>query len=384
MKYLPLVWKNLWRRKIRTTLTLLAVVVSFLLFGVLMIIRLAFAGQVEVAGVDRLMMIHKVSLIQPLPISYLEKIRAVPGVKLVSHASWFGGIYQDPSTNVFEFAVEPETYMQMYPEFKLPPEQMKAWLADRQGCIVGRDLANRMGWKLGDKIPIKGTFNRPKGGDGVTWEFNIVGIYDGDSSTDKTQFLFGYDYLDENRRNLTGMTGWYLSKVNDPSNAAVTAATIDKLFENSSAETKTATEKAVAQSFANQVGQIGTIMTWIAAVVLFVILVIAASQMALAVRERTKELAALKAMGFRDGLILNLVLVESLLVAVVGGAVGLTLAWLIARRGDPTGGLMPIFMLKNEDLILGIVLAVLLGLLAGALPALYAMRLRITDALRRN
>ena len=384
MKYLPLVWKNLWRRKIRTTLTLLAVIVSFLLFGVLMIIRLAFAGQVEIAGVDRLMLVHKVSIIQPLPISYLEKIRATPNVTLVSHASWFGGIYQDPSTNVFQFAVEPQTYMQMYPEFKLPPEQMQAWLADRQGCIVGRDLANRLGWQLGQKIPIKGTFNRPKGGDGVTWEFNIVGIYDGDASTDKTQFLFRYDYLDENRRNLTGMTGWYLIKVADPSRAADTAATIDKLFENSSAETKTATEKAVAQSFANQVGDIGAIMKRIAVVVLFVILLITASQMALAVRERTKEIAALKAMGFGDGLILNLVLAESLTVALVGGLIGLAFAWMIARGGDPTGGFLPIFLLKNEDLVLGIALAVLLGLLAGALPAITAMRLRITDALRRN
>jgi putative ABC transport system permease protein len=384
MKYLPLVWKNLWRRKIRTTLTLFAVIVSFLLFGVLMIIRLAFAGQVEVAGVDRLMMVHKVSIIQPLPISYLEKIRAVPNVTLVSHASWFGGIYQDPSTNVFEFAVDPVTYMQMYPEFKLPPEQMKAWLSDRQGCIVGRDLANRLGWKLGDKIPIKGTFNRPKGGDGVTWEFNIAGIYDGDASTDKTQFLFRYDYLDENRRNLSGMTGWYLIRVADPSGAADTAATIDKLFENSSAETKTATEKMVAQSFANQVGDIGAIMTRIAVVVLFVILLITASQMALAVRERTKEIAALKAMGFGDGLILNLVLAESLTVSMVGGLIGLGFAWLIAKGGDPTGGFLPIFLLKNQDLVLGVALAVLLGLMAGALPAVSAMRLRITDALRRN
>jgi len=384
VKYIPLVWKNLWRRKIRTVLTLAAVMVSFLLFGVLMIIRLAFAGQVEVAGVDRLMMVHKVSIIQPLPIAYLQKIRQVPGVTLVSHASWFGGIYQDPSTNVFEFAVEPETYMQMYPEFKLSPDQMKAWLNDRQGCIVGRDLANRLGWKLGDKIPIKGTFNRPKGGDGVTWEFNIVGVYDGDASTDKTQFLFRYDYLDENRRAQQGLTGWYLIKVADPSQAAQTAATIDKLFENSSAETKTATEKAVAQSFANQVGNIGAIMTWIAVVVLFVLLLITASQMALSVRERTRELAALKAMGFADALIVRLVLIESLAVALFGGLVGLAFAWMIARSGDPTGGFLPIFLLKNQDLVLGIALAVLLGLLAGALPALSAMRLRITDALRRN
>jgi putative ABC transport system permease protein len=384
MKYLPLIWRNLLRRKFRTTLTLLAILVSFLLFGMLMVLRVAFSGGVDIAGVDRLMMMNKITIMMPLPISYLPRIQAVPNVKLVTHSSWFGGIYQDPSTNVFEFAVEPETYMAMYPEFKLPPAQMEAWLADRQGCIVGRDLANRLGWKLGDRIPIQGTFNRPKGGDGVTWEFNLVGIYDGNKDVDKTQFLFRYDYLDENRRGQQGATGWYLIKVADPSKAAETAAAIDALFENSSFESKTSTEKAVAQSFANQVGDIGSIMKAVATVVLFIILIIAANTMALSVRERTNELAAMKAMGYPDGLLLTLVLVESVALAVIGGALGMFFAYLITLGGDPTNGFLPLFSLPMRDMIIGLTLAVLLGLLAGTIPAVYAMRLRITDALRRN
>jgi putative ABC transport system permease protein len=384
MKYLPLIWRSLLRRKFRTTMTMLAILVSFLLFGMLMVLRLAFTAGVDIAGVDRLMMTHKITIMMPLPIAYLPKVQSVPGVTLVSHASWFGGIYQDPANNVFEFAVDPETYMKMYPEFKLPPDQMKAWLSDRQGFIAGKDLAKRWGWKLGDRIPIQGTFNRPKGGDGITWTFNLVGIYDGDKGTDKTQFLFRHDYLDENRQGGEGLTGWYLIKIADPSQAPDIAAKIDQLFANSSYETKTSTEKAIAQSFANQVGDIGGIMTRVAAVVLFIILLIAANTMALAVRERTNELAAMKAMGFGDGLILSLVLAESMFMALIAGGIGLGIAWFLASLGDPTGGFLPIFILRTRDLVLGVAIAALVGLLAGAMPALAARRLRITDAMRRN
>jgi putative ABC transport system permease protein len=383
MKFLPLIWRNLLRRKTRTTLTFLSIVVSFMLFGVLMILRVAFTMGVEVAGADRLMMTNKMAIIQPIPLAYLEKIRAVPGVSLVSYSSWFGGIYQDPSTNVFQFAVDPVTYMEMYKEFKLPPEQMKAWLEDRQGCIVGKDLAARFGWKIGDKIPIIATFNRPKNG-GSTWEFNIVGIYDGEQGVDKTQFLFRHDYLTENRQGGEGLTGWYLIKVSDPQRSADIAKAIDAQFENSSTETKTATEKAMAQGFANQVGNIGYIVTRISAVVLFVTLLIAASQMSLAVRERTNEIGAMKAMGFGDGLILALVLAESMTLALVGGAVGIGLAYLFSLGGDPTGGLLPIFLFKQTDIAIGLGLAIAVGLIAGAMPAAAAMRLRIAVALRRS
>jgi len=383
MKFLPLIWRNLLRRKTRTALTFLSIVVSFLLFGVLMMLRVAFTMGVEVAGADRLMLTNKMAIIQPVPLAYLEKIRAVPGVALVSYASWFGGIYQDPSTNVFEFAVEPTSYMEMYKEFKLPPEQMNAWLEDRQGCIVGKDLAARFGWKIGDNIPIIATFNRPKDG-GTTWTFNIVGIYDGEPGVDKTQFLFRHDYLTENRQGGDGLTGWYLIRVSDPQRSAEIAKTIDTLFENSSTETKTATEKAFAQSFANQVGNIGYMVTSIAAVVLFTILLIAASQMSLAVRERTNEIGAMKAMGFGDGLVLSLVLGESMTLALGAGVMGIGLAYLLSLGGDPTGGLLPIFLLRRTDIAIGLGLAAGLGLIAGAMPAAAAMRLRIAEALRRS
>jgi putative ABC transport system permease protein len=384
MKFLPLTFRNLMRRPIRTILVFLATTVAFLLFGILMILKVAFSMGVEMAGADRLMMLNKMGFIQPIPISYIEKIRAVPGVKLVTHASWMGGIYQDPNNNVFQFAVEPDTYMAMYPEFKLPPEQMKAWLRDKQGFIAGKDLADRFGWKIGQKIPIQGTFNRPKSGDGVTWEFNLVGIYDGEPEIDKTQFLFRWDYLDENRTLGPGFVGWVLIKVDDPARAGEIAKRVDGMFENSSNETKTDTEGAMAQSFANQVGNIGAIVTGISAVVLFMVLLIAASQMSLAVRERTNEIGALKAIGFGDTQVLVLILVESMALSLTAGAVGLGIAWLLTLGGDPTGGFMPIWVLQPHYIALGFGLAALVGLVAGAIPAIGASRLPIAVALRRG
>ena len=385
MKYLFLIGRNLVRRKTRTTLTFLSIVVTFLLFGVLMMLRVAFSGNVEAAGADRLMMTNKVSLIQPLLLSYSQRIDATPGVDYSTYSSWFGGIYQDPKNGVFEFAVQPDTYLRMYPEFKLPPDQLKAWLADKQGVIVGEDLARKFNWKIGDKIPIQGTFNRPRGGDGKTWEFNLVGIYTGDEKTDKTQFLLRHDYLTESRRggNGEGLTGWYLIKVKDPSQSVAVSHALDKQFENSEYETKTATEAAVAQGFANQVGNIGAIVTRIAAVVLFIILLIAASQMSLAVRERTNEIGAMKAIGYTDGHIMTLILAESVMLSALAGFIGLGLAWTFGKFFAPTGGFLPVFYFAPTDIALGAALAIALGLIAGAMPASTAMRLKITDALRK-
>ncbi len=383
MKYLPLIWKNIWRRKFRTTFTLLVVFVAFMLFGILMTIRQAFTFGIELAGVDRLVLIHKVSLIMPLPVSYLTRLQAVPGVNLATHQSWFGGVYQDPSNFFAQMAVEPEPFMKMYPEFKLPPGQMAAWLADRQGAIAGVDLAKRFNWKIGDRIPIGGTIFQPKTG-GQTWEFNLIGLYDGEPAVDKTQFFFRYDYLDENRTFAQGAVGWYVVKIGDPSKAVELGRTFDGMFANSSAETKTTTEKGFVESFAKQVGDIGTIMVAIASAVLFNMLLVAASTMTRAVRERTAELAVLKTLGFSGGTILTLVLVESMFIVLVGGGLGLTVAWLFVQRGDPTNGMLPIFVLPWRDLVLGVALMIAMGLLAGVLPAVGAMRLRITDALRRS
>jgi putative ABC transport system permease protein len=382
MKHLPLLWSTLWRKKVRTIFTLLSVFVAFLLFGLLMTIRTAFSFGVDIAGLDRLVLIHKVSLIMPLPVSYLERLRATEGVALATHQTWFGGVYQDPSNFFAQIAVDPEPFLQLYPEFKVPPEQKAAWLADRQGMIVGVDLATRFGWKLGDRIPIQGTIWQPK--EGRVWEFNLVGMYDGEPAVDKTQFFFRYDYLDENRAGGEGLVGWYVVKIADAGQAQAMAATFDAMFANSPAETKTTTEKGFVEGFAKQVGDIGAIMMAILAAVLFTMLLVAANTMAQAVRERTSEIGVLKTLGFSNGSILVLVLSESVMIAVIGGGLGLLVSWLIVQRGDPTGGMLPIFMLPPRDVALGGVMVVLLGLVAGILPALSAMQLKITDALRRN
>ena len=383
MKYLPLVWKNLWRRKIRTTFTLLSIFVAFLLFGLLMTIRMAFTFGVDIAGADRLVLIHKVSLIMPLPVSYEPRLQTVPGVELATHNTWFGAYYQDPSNFFANIAVDPVPFLKIYPEYKLPPDQMQAWLEDRQGVIVGKDLAERFGWKLGQRVPLTATIWQPKAG-GQTWEFNIRGIYDGGDGVDKTQFFFRYDYLDENRTAGQGLVGWYIVKIADPAKAVALSHTFDEMFANSSAETKTTTEKGFVEGFAKQMGDIGAIMIAILTAVLFTMLLIAASTMAQSVRERTNELAVLKTLGFSGGLILTLVLAESLFIGLVGGGLGLGLAWLVVQGGDPTGGMLPIFVLPSRDVALGVGLMVLMGFLAGIMPAVGAMQLRITDALRRN
>jgi putative ABC transport system permease protein len=381
MKFLPLLWSNLWRKKIRTIFTLLSVFVAFLLFGLLMTIRTAFTFGVDIAGLDRLVLIHKVSLIMPLPISYLNRIQAMPGVVLATHQSWFGGVYQDPSNFFAQMVVEPEPFMKMYPEFKLPPDQMAAWLGDRQGAVVGVDLAKRFGWKIGDRIPIQGTIWQPK--QGQVWEFNVVGLYDGDPGVDKTQFFFRYDYLDENRRAGEGLVGWYVVKIADGSQAQAMAAKFDAMFANSSAETKTTTEKGFVEGFAKQVGDIGTIMIAILVAVLFTMLLVAANTMAQSVRERTSEVGVLKTLGFSNTTVLLLVLSEAVVISVIGGGLGLLTAYLFVQQGDPTNGMLPIFMLPSRNVAAGAVLIVALGVVAGLVPAVNAMQLKITDALRR-
>jgi putative ABC transport system permease protein len=372
-----------WRRKIRTLFTLGAVFVAFLLFGLLMTIRMAFSFGVEIAGNDRLVLLHKVSLIMPLPQSYKAELQRVEGVELATHQTWFGGVYQDPSNFFAQIVVEPEAHLEMYPEFELPPDQRAAWLADRQGAIVGRDLAGRFEWEVGDRIPLQATIWQPKD-EGTTWEFNISGIYDGGEGVDKTQFFFRYDYLDENRLEGDGAVGWYIVRIADASRAVEMASAFDEMFANSQAETKTTTEKGFIDGFAKQMGDIGAITIAVSTAVLFNILLIAATTMTQAVRERTSEIAVLKTLGFGNGAVLGFVLIESLFITLLGAGLGLAAAWLVVQNGDPTGGALPIFVLPSRDIAAGVGLAVLMGLLAGMLPALAAMRLQITDALRRQ
>ena len=387
MKFLPLVWRNLMRRKIRTIITLMTIIVAFVLFGALMAIRAAFSMGIDVAGADRLMMIHKVSIIQPLPASYGDRIKATEGVKQVTHANWFGGYFQEPSNFVQSMAVEPESWLAMYPEFEVPDEQKKAWLKDRTGAIIGSDLAKKWGWKVGDRVPLLAPiYQRAHEG---AWEFTIDGIYHSEKQgVDKTQFFFHYDYLNEAMRKLPGQgdaIGWYVFRVNDPSTSDQLAKRIDAMFANSPTETKTATEKAFISDWAKQVGDIGSIMIAITAVVMFFILFVAGNAMAQSIRERINELGVLKTLGFTDGRILGLVLLESCTIAVLGGGLGLLIGWaIITFGGDPTGGMLPIFHLPPRDLVMGVLLVFALGLCTGMLPAFQASRLKIVDALRRT
>jgi putative ABC transport system permease protein len=388
MRFFPIVWRNLLRRKFRTIFTIGAVFFAFLLFGVLMAIRSAFGMGVEMAGQSRLMMMDKVSIINPLPASYEAQVKQVPGVTDITHANWFGGYYQDVRNQFATFATDPESWLRVYSkEYELPEDQKKAFIADRTGAVIGIDTAKKYGFKLGQRIPINGTiYRRPDGG---PWEFTIDGIYDSRiKGADKTQLLFNYQYLRETIPERSGFRdryNWYVFTINDPDKAPEIAAKIDAMFANSPNETKTNTEKAFVSDWAKQVGDIGNIMMWIVAMAMFTILLVAGNTMAQAIRERTNELAVLKTLGFGNGRILRMVLLESALIAVVGGGLGLALSYIfITVVGDPTHGLLPAFYFPTPAVIVGIGLVGALGLASGFLPAWQASRLRIVDALRRN
>jgi len=384
MKYLPLLWRNLTRRKTRTIFTVLSIAVAFVLFGILAALNVAFSQGVELAGNDRLIIQHKVSLIQLLPQSYEARLEATPGVVDVLHQTWFGGIYQKPSNFFMQCPVRPDRLLTLYPEYVLPADQRTAFLTDRACAIVGRQTADRFGFKVGDRVPIQGTIWRKQGG-GATWEFNICGIFDGDKKgVDTTPMFFNYDYFDEARQFGQGQVGWYVIRINDPAKAPEIAGRIDAMFANSFAETKTTTEKAFLQAFAKQIGDIGLIIRGIVTAVFFTILLVAANTMGQSVRERTSELAVLKTLGFSDAIVLTLVLAESCAIALVAGLTGLGLAWLLTQGGDPTHGMLPSFYLPTADLVRGVMFAAALGVVAGIMPAVYAMRLRIVDALRRT
>lgn len=383
MKFLPLIWGNLKRRKLRTALTILCIFVAFILYGYLSAIGRALDQGVSVAGADRLLTRQKVSITQPLPESYKARIARLPGVKAATYFTWFGGIYQDPKNFFGQMPVNIEEFLEMYPEYVLPEEQRQAWLRTRDGAIVGRRTANRFGWKIGDRIPLQATIWRKKNWDAI-WEFEIVGIYDGATKgTDDTNFYFRYDYFDESRRLARGWVGWYAVRVADPEEAAIVAQRIDSEFANSRSETKTETEGAFLRGWARQIGDITTMMAAILTAVFFTILLVAGNTMAQSVRERTDELGVLKAVGFTNTQVLGLVLGESCFLACLGGVIGLAVAWVLISAGDPTKGALPIFYFPTENVALGFGLILALGFAAGILPAVQAMRLQVAEALRR-
>lgn len=383
MKYFYLIFSSLKRKKLRTGLTILSIMVAFILFGYLTAIRQAFDAGVEVAGADRLIVRHKVSLIQLLPQNYEAKIESIDGVDNAIHSTWFGGVYKEPRNFFAQIAIVPEELFDMYPEYIISDEHKTAWLGTRSGVLAGRGLVERFDWKLGDRIPINATIWGKKDG-GRTWEFDLVGIYEGaEKGTDTSQFFFRYDFFDETRAGGSGLVGWYIVRVSDPDKAAEVAAAIDAEFANSPQETKAEPEGAFVQGFANQIGNIGFIIMAIMTAVFFTILLVAGNTMAYTVRERTNELAVLKALGFTNRSVMSLVLGESLVLTLVGGLIGLSLAWMLVSMGDPTSGSFPVFYLPVRHLFIGCMLIVAMAFVAGIIPALQAQRLQIADALRR-
>ncbi|MDX1498821.1 MAG: ABC transporter permease [Woeseiaceae bacterium] len=384
MKFFRLVWKNAWRKKIRTSLTILSVFVAFLLFALLSAIGYAFRGGVDVADADRLIVIEKVSLINPLPSSYQARIAATPGVESVTHASWFGGYYQEPQNQFAQFPVDPEDYMAMYPEFEMPAEQREAWKRNRTGAVVGRELADAYGWKVGDRIPIQATIWSRKDG-GRTWEFDLEGIFSAENARGNTALmLFQYDYFDEARAFAQGTVGWYILRVADGADPVQVANAIDAQFANSPAETDTSTEAAFAQSFTKQFGNIALIVTLILGAVFFTLLLVSGNTMSQSVRERIPELAVLKTLGFGDRSVLAIVLSESVLIMLIGGLLGLGVGWVLVQGvAEQFGAFLPGVYLSPASLATGFGLMLGAGALAGIFPAVKAMRLSIVDALAR-
>jgi putative ABC transport system permease protein len=384
MKYFPLIWATLWRKKTRTIFTLLSVIIAFLLFGVLETIDYAFANPSSgITGADKLITTNKYSITLPLPFADAQQIRSVPGVAEVTWITWFGGYYQESENFVFALPIDTDTYFNVHKnEFIVNDEQMQAYRNTRTGALVNVALMKKFGWKVGDKVPLHSTIWTQKKDGSLDWTFDIVGSYDvkdpTQASAQASNFLFHYELFDEGRSYGKGEVHWFEMRVSDPSQASAISSRIDALFANSPNETKTQPADDFTMAFVKQFGDIGFVLRAILGAVFFALLFLTGNTMMQSVRERIPELAVLKTLGFGDGKVLGLVLAESLLLCAIAAAIGLALSFAalpIIRMGLQGVQLSP------KALIPGIGAAVLLALIVGMPPALRAMRLNIVDAL---
>ncbi|MBV8806399.1 MAG: ABC transporter permease [Sinobacteraceae bacterium] len=373
---------NLFRKKMRTTLTVLSVIMAFLLFGLLQALNSVFNAGADFVGATRLMTQARVSFTSPLPTGNVRKIESVPGVERVAWSQWFGGIWQE-NTQIFTFAVDPQRYHDVYPEWIMPEEQWKAFANTRASMVAGKMVADKYGWKIGQKIPLSSNIFPQKNGS-KSWQFDLVGIFDGkDESWQKRAnlVLINFDYFNEANQFTKDRANFFILKLAPGADAAAVSKTVDAMFENSPDETKTQTEKEMNLNFVRQVGDIGLIVRWILFAVFFTLLLVVGNTMAQSVRERVPELAVLKTLGFSDGSVLGFVLAEAIALCMVGGLIGLALATVVGGGVEKaTGGQ---FQLTVNGLVWGIGIAaiVLMSLAVGLLPALRARRLKIVDAL---
>ncbi|MFO1302609.1 MAG: FtsX-like permease family protein [Burkholderiales bacterium] len=382
MFVLRLILRNAFRHKLRTTLTMLGIVVAIVAFGVLRTIVDAWYAGVEASASTRLITRNAISLVFPLPLNYEQKLRQVPGVASVAGGNWFGGIYVTESNFFPQFAIQGAAYLDMYPEFRISAEERKAFLLDRQGAIAGRKTADRYGWKIGDQIPLRGTIFPG------TWTFTLRAIYDGaDAKVDETQFLFHWAYLNETikARNprRADQVGWYTVEIRDPTQAAEISERIDATFKNSLAETLTETEKAFQLGFVSMTEAILVAIQAVSYVIVIIIMAVMANTMAMTARERYSEYATMKAIGFGDGFVAGLIFAESVGIALAGGLLGIAITFPVAGFfGGLLGTLLPVFFVSEETILMQVGAALLVGIVAALIPAWRASRVKIVDGLR--
>jgi putative ABC transport system permease protein len=384
MFLLRLLLKNAFRHRLRTLLTMVGLVVAICAFGLLRTIVDAWYAGVNASSSTRLVTRSAISLTFPLPLNYAERIKGVDGVKSLSWANWFGGVYITESNFFAQFAVDGASYLKLYPEFVIPPDQMKDFMRDQQGCIVGRKLANKFGWKVGDTISLRGTIYSGQ------WSFNVRAIYDGKTAgTDQQQMFFHWRRLSEGVRKMGGTrsladyVGVYVVAIDNPDEAPLVSQRIDALFKNSLAETHTETEKAFQLSFVSMSEAILIAVQAVSFIIILIIMAVMANTMSMTARERLAEYATLKALGFRPRFVMQLLLGESLLIACMGGALGMLLTFPLADlfvKG--TGTLFPVFQVSGTTLGLQVLAAAVVGTVAAAWPAWTMSRIDIVQGLR--
>jgi putative ABC transport system permease protein len=379
MKFFPLLWAGLWRKPTRTVLTLFSVVVAFLLFGLLQGVNSWLSNAVAESRVNRLYTVSRISYIEPLPFAYLTQIESVQGVDKVAYFNWFGGYYQDAKNAVTSYPIDARRTFEVFPDWKVPKDQLDKMIRTRDGAIVGGALAKSYNWKIGDRVPLRTTIWQKKDGT-YSYDFEIVGIFTVPTQPMQEQlFLMNYDYFNEARSTGQDMVGWYAFSIEDPTQSAAVGKRVDKMFENSPNETKTQNEKEFAQAQIKQLGDIGFMVNAIVGAVMFTLLFLTGNTMMQSVRERIPELAVLKTLGFTDAAVTTLVIVESILLCLFAALLGLAFAAMIFPAvGTVIGGEV---LLPASVLVGGAGAALLLALLSGLPPAWRANRLTVVDAL---
>lgn len=383
MKILKLIFKNTMRHKLRTSLTILGIVIAVIAFGLLRTVVTVWYSSVDAASANRLITRQAVSFIFPLPYSYKQKIESVPGVSKVGFANWFGGVYKTKENFFARIAIEHESAFDLFPEFVIPPKELADFKRERNACVVGADIAKQYNFKIGDPIVLEGDIFPGR------WEFIVRGIYQPRyKNTDATQMLFRWDYIDERMKIETpvraGKVGWYIVQVSDPNNAAQVSESIDALFKNSSAETKTETEKAFTQGFVAASSAIITAMNFMSFVIIGIIMLVLANTMIMSARERTREYAVLKTLGFSGQHLISLILGESLLISILGGGIGIAFTYPIVAGFEQAipKGFFPFFFIEPITIILAAGSALLIGVLAAIFPIQRALGTKIVDGFR--